>query len=591
MKNSIQYITPIVQQALTQLYELQVSEQGIQYTRKEFQGDVTLVIFPLAKRLKKPLEQIGQEIGNYVQENTQIVASFHLVKGFLNFKWKDEYYIRLFENMAQSGDFSFKKTTHRPVVMIEYASPNTNKPLHLGHVRNSLLGCAVAMLFKAIGRKVIKIQVINDRGIHICKSMVAWEKFGQGQFQKSTRIKGDHLVGKYYVIFDKHWREEVNELCAQGYERKQAEQEAPIMKAAQEMLRQWEDGHKPTITLWKKMNQWVYDGFAETYRRLGVNFDIVQYESQTYLLGKDLVAEGLQKGIFYQKEDHSVWVDLSDEGLDEKLLLRADGTSVYITQDLGTAVERFKKYPIDTLIYTVGKEQDYHFQVLFLILKRLGYHWAEKLYHLSYGMVDLPSGKMKSREGTVVDADELMEQMHCTAREITQELGKLQDYSEAEKEELFEMIGLGALKYHLLKVDPKKRILFDPLVSIDFKGHTGPYIQYTYARIRSLERKAPQSRSNHFYNTSLNVYERAIIKTLEQYPFAVQNAAESFNPALVVNYVYELAKTFNDFYQNISVLNAEDTHQSNFRMSLSFFTGRILKVGMELLGIPMPERM
>lgn len=591
MKNSIQYITPIIQQALIQLYNLQVSEPEFKYTRKEFQGDVTLVIFPLAKRLKKPLEQIGQEIGNYVQENAQIVTSFQLVKGFLNFQWKDEHYIRLFEEMVQSINFCFEKATYRPIVMIEYASPNTNKPLHLGHVRNILLGYAVAMLFKAIGREVIKTQIINDRGIHICKSMVAWEKFGQGQIPKSIGIKGDHFIGKYYIAFDKHWRKEVNALCAQGYERKQAEKEAPIMQAAREMLRQWEDGHTSTITLWKKINQWVYDGFAETYRRLGVDFDVVQYESQTYLLGKNLVEEGLQKGIFYQKKDHSVWIDLSDEGLDEKLLLRSDGTSVYMTQDLGTVVERFKKYPIDTLIYTVGKEQDYHFQVLFLILKRLGYPWAKKLYHLSYGMVDLPSGKMKSREGTVVDADELMEQMHCAAQNITQKFRKLQDYSETEKEELFEMIGLGALKYHLLKVDPKKHILFDPVGSIEFKGHTGPYIQYTYARIRSLDRKAPQSRSNHFYNISLNDYERAIIKTLEQYPFAVQNAAESLNPSLVANYIYELAKIFNDFYQNIRVLNAENTHQSNFRMSLSSFTGKILKAGMELLGISMPDRM
>lgn len=591
MKNSIQYLTPIVQCALAKLYDLQEFKLEIQYTRKEFQGDITLVLFPLAKKLKKSLEELGKEIGSYIQEHTETIASFHLVKGFLNFQWKNDYYIRLFEGMVQNEGFRFEKNSRRSVVMIEYSSPNTNKPLHLGHIRNILLGHAVAMLLKAVGREALETQIINDRGIHICKSMVAWEKFGKVQTPQSTGIKGDHFVGKYYVAFDKAWREEIQALCTQGYEKKQAEQESPLMQAAIEALRQWEAGDPSTLDLWKKMNQWVYDGFAETYRRLGIDFDVQQYESQTYLLGKDIIEEGLQKGVFYRKEDSSVWIDLSDEGLDEKLLLRADGTSVYITQDLGTAVERFKNHPIDTLIYTVGEEQDYHFQVLFLILKRLGYSWAEKLYHLSYGMVDLPSGKMKSRQGTVVNADDLMEQMYGTARKITQRLGKLEGYSEVEKEKLFEMIGQGALKYYILKVDPKKRILFDPELSIDFKGHTGPYIQYTYTRIRSLERKSSQIQSRDFYYISLNDYERAIIKILEKYPSIVQSAAENLSPALIANYIYDLAKVFNDFYQNISVLNSEDVTQSYFRVKLSAFVGNILRDGMKLLGILMPERM
>ncbi|XOD66640.1 MAG: arginine--tRNA ligase [Flavobacteriales bacterium Tduv] len=591
MKNSIQNFTTIAQLAFSRLYNLQEPKLELLYTRKEFKGDVTLVLFPLAKKLKKSLEQLGQEIGSYIQEHTETIESFHLIKGFLNFQWKDDYYTRLFEKMTQNGGFQFKKDPLRPAVMVEYSSPNTNKPLHLGHIRNILLGHSVAMLFKAIGREALETQIINDRGIHICKSMVAWEKFGEGQTPQSTGIKGDHFVGKYYVAFDKAWREETQSLCAQGHEKKQAEQEASLMQGAREVLRQWESGDPKTLDLWRKMNQFVYDGFTETYRRLGIYFDIQQYESQTYLLGKNIVKEGLQKGVFYQKRDGSVWVDLSDDGLEEKLLLRADSTSVYMTQDLGTAVERFKNYPIDTLIYTVGEEQDYHFQVLFLILKRLGYSWTEKLYHLSYGMVNLSSGKMKSREGTVVYADDLMEEMYRMARKITQESEKLEGYSGVEKEKLFEMIGQGALKYYILKVDPKKRILFDPVASIDFKGHTGTYIQYTYARIRSLERKSSQTESRDFHHISLNDYERTVIKTLEQYPFTVQSAAENLSPALIANYVYELAKIFNDFYQNIRILNAKESTQSHFRVKLSAFVGNTLRDGMKLLGIPMPERM
>lgn len=591
MKNSIEYITLIIQNALIHLYGINESNLEIQYTKKEFQGDVTFIIFLLSKKLQKSLEDLGQEIGQYIEKNTNNILSFNLIRGFLNFQWKDSYYIQLFNNIIQNEDFQLKKKYHSKI-MIEYSSPNTNKPLHLGHIRNILLGHSISMLFKSIGEKVIKIQIINDRGIHICKSIVGWKKFGGKQTPQNTGIKGDHFVGKYYTIFEKYSREEIQNLCNKGYGKKQAEQKSSLMQSARKTLQQWESGDPNIINIWKKMNQWVYDGFSKTYYNLGVNFDVEQFESQTYLFGKKIVKEGLEKGIFYQKEDGSIWINLDSEGLDEKLLLRSDGTSVYITQDLGTVVERFKKYSIDILIYIVGEEQNYYFKVLFLILKKLGYSWAEKLYHLSYGMVNLPTGKMKSREGTTVDADNLIKEMHFTARKITEELGKLGNYSEIEKEELFEIIGQGALKYYILKIDPKKHIIFNPVESIDFKGNTGPYIQYTYARICSLSRKAFLIKKLKFENIILlNKYERNIIKLLEQYPIIIENAVKNLNPSLIANYVYDLSKIFNDFYQNINILNNEDINQNNFRIKLSIFTGKILKKSMNILGIKMPERM
>ncbi|WP_312555403.1 arginine--tRNA ligase [Empedobacter brevis] len=586
-----QYITQNVLEAIQNVYQITLESVEIQFTRKEFEGDYTLVVFPLIRTLKGKPEEIGTKIGENLVENNKITA-FNVVKGFLNMSLSSTEFLQNFAENAQNNDFGITKVDENSrTVMVEYSSPNTNKPLHLGHVRNNLLGFSVSQIIEAAGNNVIKTQIINDRGIHICKSMIAWEKFGNGETPASANMKGDHLVGKYYVEFDKHYRQEIKELEAQGKTEDEAKKEAPIFLEAQEMLRQWEAHDPKVIELWQKMNGWVYDGFAKTYQRLGVAFDEYLYESNTYILGKDIVEEGLNKGIFYKREDGSVWIDLTAEGLDEKLVLRSDGTSVYITQDLGTAVERFKNNPtLEELTYVVGNEQDYHFKVLFLILKKLGYAWADALHHLSYGMVDLPNGKMKSREGTVVDADELMEDVYATAKEISEELGKLDGLSEAEKSNLYETIAMGALKYYILKVDPKKRILFDPKESVDFNGNTGPFIQYTFARIQSLLRKE-SPKEFEINSIELNDAEKEIIRALYDFEETIEKAAVEMSPALIANYVYELVKLFNSFYQNNPILKNEDENVKNFRLYLSQWVANTIQNSLRLLGIGVPERM
>ncbi|WP_413531911.1 arginine--tRNA ligase [Empedobacter brevis] len=586
-----QYITQNVLEAIQNVYQINPESVEIQFTRKEFEGDYTLVVFPLIRTLKGKPEEIGTKIGENLVENNKITA-FNVVKGFLNMSLSSAEFLENFAENAQNSTFGMTKVDENSrTVMVEYSSPNTNKPLHLGHVRNNLLGFSVSQIIQAAGNNVIKTQIINDRGIHICKSMIAWEKFGNGETPESANMKGDHLVGKYYVEFDKHYREEIKELVAQGKSEDEAKKEAPIFLEAQEMLRQWEAHEPKVIELWKKMNGWVYDGFAKTYKRLGVAFDEYLYESNTYILGKDIVEEGLNKGVFYKREDGSVWIDLTAECLDEKLVLRSDGTSVYITQDLGTAVERFKNNPtLEELTYVVGNEQDYHFKVLFLILKKLGYSWADALHHLSYGMVDLPNGKMKSREGTVVDADDLMQEVYNTAKEISEELGKLDGMSDIEKAELYETIAMGALKYYILKVDPKKRILFDPQESVDFNGNTGPFIQYTFARIQSLLRKEAPKQFD--ANTiELNDAEKEIIRALYDFQDTIEKAATEMSPALIANYVYELVKLFNSFYQNNPILKNEDENVKNFRLYLSQWVANTIQNSLHLLGIGVPERM
>ena len=586
-----QYITQNVLEAIQNVYQINPESVEIQFTRKEFEGDYTLVVFPLIRTLKGKPEEIGTKIGENLVENNKITA-FNVVKGFLNMSLSSVEFLENFTQNAQNSTFGITKVDENSrTVMVEYSSPNTNKPLHLGHVRNNLLGFSVSQIIEAAGNNVIKTQIINDRGIHICKSMIAWEKFGNGETPESANMKGDHLVGKYYVEFDKHYRQEIKELEAQGKTEDEAKKEAPIFLEAQEMLRQWEAHEPKVIELWQKMNGWVYDGFAKTYKRLGVAFDEYLYESNTYILGKDIVEEGLNKGVFYKREDGSVWIDLTAEGLDEKLVLRSDGTSVYITQDLGTAVERFKNNPtLEELTYVVGNEQDYHFKVLFLILKKLGYSWADALHHLSYGMVDLPNGKMKSREGTVVDADDLMQEVYNTAKEISEELGKLDGMSDDEKAELYETIAMGALKYYILKVDPKKRILFDPKESVDFNGNTGPFIQYTFARIQSLLRK--ESPKEFDVNAiELNDAEKEIIRALYDFEDTIEKAATEMSPALIANYVYELVKLFNSFYQNNPILKIEDENVKNFRLYLSQWVANTIQNSLRLLGIGVPERM
>ncbi|MDH0675340.1 arginine--tRNA ligase [Empedobacter sp. GD03861] len=586
-----QYITQNVLEAIQNVYQINPESVEIQFTRKEFEGDYTLVVFPLIRTLKGKPEEIGTKIGENLVENNKITA-FNVVKGFLNMSLSSVEFLENFTQNAQNSTFGITKVDENSkTVMVEYSSPNTNKPLHLGHVRNNLLGFSVSQIIEAAGNNVIKTQIINDRGIHICKSMIAWEKFGNGETPESANMKGDHLVGKYYVEFDKHYRQEIKELEAQGKSEDEAKKEAPIFLEAQEMLRQWEAHEPKVIELWQKMNGWVYDGFAKTYKRLGVAFDEYLYESNTYILGKDIVEDGLNKGVFYKREDGSVWIDLTAEGLDEKLVLRSDGTSVYITQDLGTAVERFKNNPtLEELTYVVGNEQDYHFKVLFLILKKLGYSWADALHHLSYGMVDLPNGKMKSREGTVVDADDLMQEVYNTAKEISEELGKLDGMSDDEKAELYEIIAMGALKYYILKVDPKKRILFDPKESVDFNGNTGPFIQYTFARIQSLLRK--ESPKEFDANAlELNDAEKEIIRALYDFEDTIDKAAIEMSPALIANYVYELVKLFNSFYQNNPILKNEDENVKNFRLYLSQWVANTIQNSLRLLGIGVPERM
>ncbi|WP_353117472.1 arginine--tRNA ligase [Myroides odoratus] len=588
-----QILTPQIIKAAQELYDVVLDKVEYQVTRKEFEGDITVVIFPFLKQIKGNPIEIGTKIGEYLVENTAEIERFNVVKGFLNLVVSDAYYLSSFTSMYGEAHFGYQTPeAEDKAVLVEYSSPNTNKPLHLGHVRNNLLGFAVAEILKASGKKVYKTQIINDRGIHICKSMLAWEKFGQGETPESTGLKGDKLVGNYYVKFDIEYKSQIKELMANGMTEDQAKAEAPIIKEAKQMLLDWEAGKPEVIALWKKMNQWVYDGFAVSYANLGIDFDKNYYESNTYLLGKDVVEDGLARGVFFKKEDNSVWIDLTDEGLDEKLVLRGDGTSVYMTQDIGTAIQRVKDFSdIGGMVYTVGNEQDYHFKVLFLILKRLGFDWADSLYHLSYGMVDLPSGKMKSREGTVVDADELMEEMTNTARTISEDLGKLEGYSEEEKETLYKTIGLGALKYYILKVDPKKRILFNPEESVDFAGNTGPFIQYTYARIQSILRRADFDLTAVATSIVLDPKEKEIIKLLEDFPEVIQNAAKSHSPALVANYVYDLVKEYNSFYQSVSILGEEDLTLKTFRVQLSQKVGLVIQDAFSLLGIAVPNRM
>ena len=579
--------------AIAEHYGQQIENIEIQLTRKEFEGDYTIMLFPLLKLIKAKPEQIGEVLGAYLTEHVAEVTAYNVVKGFLNLTIADSYFLSFFgEIVAQERYGTTPITAESPAMIVEYSSPNTNKPLHLGHIRNNLLGFSMAKILEATGKRVYKTQIINDRGIHICKSMIAWQLFGKGETPESTGLKGDKLVGKYYVLFDKAYKEEITQLIAEGKSKEVAEREAPIFVKAQEMLRLWEQGDADTLALWKQMNQWVYDGFEVTYRNLGVSFDRNYYESETYLLGKDIVQRGLEQGVFYRKEDGSVWIDLTADGLDEKLVLRSDGTSVYITQDLGTATKRIEEdFPkVEGMIYTVGNEQDYHFKVLFLILQKLGFAWAKNLYHLSYGMVELPNGKMKSREGTVVDADDLMEEMVQVAEELSQELGKLDGYTQQQKQQLYRVIGLGALKYYILKVDPKKKIAFNPQESIDFQGNTGPFIQYTYARIQSILRKAGELPT---LPTSgdLHPKERELIKQLSLFASVVQQAADTYSPALIANYVYELVKEFNSFYQNVSILGEEDPVKRSLRIHLSRKVGEVIATGFDLLGIEVPERM
>ena len=592
MQNLNDILKQHILQAVQELYNVSLENVELQQTKKEFVGDVTLVVFSLLRHIKGNPVQIGEQIGTYLKEKVgNLVTDFNVIKGFLNLVIADTYYLNFLTEIKDNPQFGLATPNSKEAILVEYSSPNTNKPLHLGHIRNNLLGFSMAKIIEATGKKVYKTQIINDRGIHICKSMIAWQLFGKGETPESTGEKGDKLVGKYYVLFDKAYKEEIAGLISAGKTKEEAEREAPIFLKAQEMLRLWEQGDPETLALWRQMNQWVYDGFEVTYHNLGVSFDRNYYESETYLLGKDIVQRGLDEGVFYRKEDGSVWIDLTAEGLDEKLVLRSDGTSVYITQDLGTATKRIEEdFPkVEGMIYTVGNEQDYHFKVLFLILQKLGYTWAKNLYHLSYGMVELPNGKMKSREGTVVDADDLMEEMVQVAQELSQELGKLEGYSDQQKEQLYRVIGLGALKYYILKVDPKKKIAFNPQESIDFQGNTGPFIQYTYARIQSILRRAENCELPK--SVSLHPKEKELIKLLSLFPEVVQNAADTYSPALIANYVYDLVKEFNSFYQNVSILGEEDTDKRSLRVHLSRKVGEVIAIGFDLLGIEVPERM
>lgn len=588
-----QILTPSIQKAIQALFDVTVDKIEFQTTRKEFEGDITMVIFPLVKVIKSNPAELGNKIGNYLVENVSEVARFNVVSGFLNIVIADSYYLSFFNDIKDNSKFGYvTPNAEDKAIMVEYSSPNTNKPLHLGHVRNNLLGYSVAEIIKASGKKVYKTQIINDRGIHICKSMLAWEKFGNGETPESSNLKGDKLVGKYYVEFDKAYKAEINHLIETGKTEEEAKKQAPIIIEAQEMLKKWEAGDEKVIALWKKMNQWVYDGFAVTYSNLGVDFDKYYYESNTYLLGKDVVQVGLDKGVFEKDPDGSVWIDLTDEGLDRKIVLRSDGTAVYMTQDIGTAIQRVKDMPdVGGMVYTVGNEQDYHFKVLFLILKKLGFDWASSLYHLSYGMVDLPSGKMKSREGTVVDADDLMQDMADTAKQISEDLGKLNSYSDEEKAKLYKTIGLGALKYYILKVDPKKRILFNPEESVDFAGNTGPFIQYTYARIQSIIRKADFDFSDKSQIEELHEKEKELVKLIELFPEIIQNAAQNHSPALIANYTYDLVKEYNSFYQSVHILGEVDLIKKIFRVQLSQKVAEVIKSAFALLGIEVPERM
>ena len=582
-----------VKEGFLTLFETTLPSVEFQSTRKDFEGDITIVVFPMLRYKKGNPAKIGEILGEYLLKNVHEITAFNVVKGFLNLVVDDKVYLESFNTIYTIDNFGFSSKTS-DVVMVEYSSPNTNKPLHLGHVRNNLLGYSVAEILKASGHKVYKTQIINDRGIHICKSMLAWKKFGNSETPQTTGLKGDSLVGKYYVKFNDVYKKEINTLMANGMNEEDAKKNAPIHIEAQQMLLKWEAGEVETVALWKMMNNWVYEGFKITYTNLGVDFDTLYYESDTYLLGKDVIEDGIKREVFFKKEDGSVWCDLTEEGLDEKLVLRSDGTAVYMTQDIGTAIQRVKDHSdINGMVYTVGNEQDYHFKVLFLILKKLGFSWASHLYHLSYGMVDLPSGKMKSREGTVVDADELMHEMTDTAKNISQELGKLDGYSDEEKSDLYRIIGLGALKYFILKVDPKKRILFDPKASVDFQGNTGPFIQYTYARIQSILRKATFDYNQKINpsGVSLEIKEKELIKQLQLYPDTIQQAAENYSPALIANYTYDLVKEFNSFYQNVSILGESNEIKKRLRVQLSSKVADVIKSAFSLLGIQVPNRM
>ncbi|MGK0454477.1 MAG: arginyl-tRNA synthetase [Paraglaciecola sp.] len=590
---SIQNLIEIkVKEGFLALYNIEIPTVEFQGTRKEFEGDITVVVFPLLRYKKGNPVQIGEDLGKYIVENITEITNYNVVKGFLNLVVADSFYVDFFNSIYANASYGFvSPQQNEKAIMVEYSSPNTNKPLHLGHVRNNLLGYSVAEILKASGKKVYKTQIINDRGIHICKSMLAWEKFGNGETPESTGLKGDKLVGNYYVKFDQEYKKEISQLISEGKTEEEAKKQAPIIIEAQQMLLKWEAGDEHVVSLWKEMNSWVYKGFDVTYKNMGVDFDMLYYESNTYLLGKDFVAQGIEKGVFYKKEDGSVWCDLTEDGLDEKIVLRSDGTAVYMTQDIGTAIQRVKDYTdVGGMVYTVGNEQDYHFQVLFLILKKLGFDWANQLHHLSYGMVDLPSGKMKSREGTVVDADDLMIEMTSTAEEISEELGKLDGYSDVEKQDLHKKIGLGALKYFVLKVDPKKRILFDPKSSVDFQGNTGPFIQYTYARIQSIIRKADFDYSKAVI-IELHEKEKELLKQLELFPEIIQHSAANYSPALIANYTYDLVKEFNSFYQNVSILGEEDKNKKTFRVQLAKKVADTIKLTFSLLGIEVPERM
>ena len=592
-----QKIGEVLKAACRELYHAELVENQVQVqkTRPEFTGDFTLVVFPLLKISRKKPEDTAEEIGRYLVGHMEEVEAYNLIKGFLNLSLTTDYWLRFFDEEKNNRTFGKTVPDNNPPVVLEYSAPNTNKPLHLGHVRNNLLGWSVSEVLKASGKNVAKVNLINDRGIHICKSMLAWQKWGEGKTPESENVKGDKLVGDYYVLFDKAYKKQVAELVEQGMEKDEAEQKAPLLVEAKEMLKKWEQGDEEVRKLWARMNGWVYDGFDVTYKRMGVDFDKVYYESDTYLLGKKLVEEGLEKGVFFRKEDGSVWCDLTAEGLDEKLLLRADGTSVYMTQDLGTAQLRYDDYQPSKLVYVVGNEQIYHFDVLKKILKKLGRDWADNIFHLSYGMVELPHGKMKSREGTVVDADDLMDEMTFTARKMSEELGKFDDFSEEESEKLYRMIGLAALKYFILKVDPKKTILFNPEESIDFNGHTGPFIQYTHARIKSVLRKAEAQKMDYLKEDHLPAEmeekERSLLKILHEYPQVIGQAAAGMSPALIANFVYDLAKEYNQFYHELPMLKEPDTDIRNFRLGLSEFVGHTIKSAMGLLGIEVPERM
>lgn len=591
-------LTIAVLKIINNLYGVEASPTMVQFqkTKKEFEGDITLVVFPFVKMAKKSPEQTGEEIGEKLKYELEFVDSFNVIKGFLNLKINDGFWLNELKAIhANSALGTVSADENSDLMMIEYSSPNTNKPLHLGHIRNNLLGYSIAEIQKANGWNIVKTNIVNDRGIHICKSMLAWQLFGNGETPENSGMKGDHLVGKYYVGFDKHYKAEIKELTAQGMTEEEAKKEAPLIKQAQEMLLKWEQGDAEIRRLWKTMNGWVYAGFDTTYKKLGVDFDKIYYESDTYTEGKSKVEEGVAKGVFYQREDGSVWADLTGEGLDEKLLLRSDGTSVYMTQDIGTAKLRYEEYPIKKMVYVVGNEQNYHFQVLSILLDKLGFEWGKDLVHFSYGMVELPEGKMKSREGTVVDADDLIEEMVSTARETSQELGKLDGVSEEEAENIARMVGLGALKYFILKVDPRKNMTFNPKESIDFNGNTGPFIQYTHARIKSVLRKAEEQGIEHSTLTTTNIEisekEKYLIQLITEFPTIVKQAGEEFSPALIANYIYDLVKEYNQFYHDFSILREENAELKNFRLVISETIASVIKTGMGLLGIDVPERM